>query len=64
MPREITDQEALLSSLKSLELTSELFIELNGKLKNAGDLEVIVDGRDYGNGKKVGSLRAVAYLRR
>src|SRR5688572_135146 len=54
MPREITDREAILSSLKSLELTSELFIEVNGKLKNAGDLEVIVDGRDYGNGKKVG----------
>ena len=54
MPHEITDREAILASLKSLELTSELFLEVNGKLKNAGDLEVIVDGRDYGNGKRVG----------
>jgi Fe-S-cluster-containing dehydrogenase component/CRP-like cAMP-binding protein len=62
MPREITDREAILSSLKSLELTSELFIEVNGKLKNAGDLEVIVDGRDYGNGKRVGPyVRLLAY---
>ncbi len=62
MPREITDREAILSSLKTLELTSELFIEQNGKLKNAGDLEVIVDGRDYGNGKKVGPyVRLLAY---
>ena len=62
MPREITDREAILSSMKSLELTSELFIEVNGKLKNAGDLEVIVDGRDYGNGKKVGPyVRLLTY---
>ena len=45
MPREITDKEAILSGLKSLELTSELFIEVNGKLKNANDLEVIVEGK-------------------
>ncbi len=62
MPREITDREAILSSMKAMEVTSELFIELNGKLKNAGDLEVIVDGRDYGNGKKVGPyVRLLAY---
>jgi Fe-S-cluster-containing dehydrogenase component/CRP-like cAMP-binding protein len=62
MPREITDKEAMISSLKSLELTSELFIEQNGKLKNAGDLEVIVEGRDYGNGKSVGPyVRLLAY---
>jgi len=62
MPREITDREAILTSLKSLELTSELFLEVNGKLKNAGDLEVIVDGRDYGNGKKVGPyVRLLSY---
>src|SRR5438552_346220 len=54
MPREITDRELLLSALKKLELTSELFQEQNGKLKYAGDLEVIVHGRDYGNGKRVG----------
>ncbi len=62
MPREITDREAILTSLKALELTSELFIEVNGKLKNAGDLEVIVDGRDYGNGKRVGPyVRLLGY---
>jgi len=62
MPREITDREAILTSLKSLELTSELFVEVNGKLKNAGDLEVIVDGRDYGNGKRVGPyVRLLGY---
>lgn len=62
MPREITDREAVLSSLKTLELTSELFLEVNGKLKSAADLEVIVDGRDYGNGKRVGPyVRLLAY---
>jgi Fe-S-cluster-containing dehydrogenase component/CRP-like cAMP-binding protein len=62
MPREITDREAILASMKTLEVTSELFLEQNGKLKNAGDLEVIVDGRDYGNGKKVGPyVRLLAY---
>ncbi|MDQ5845039.1 MAG: cyclic nucleotide-binding domain-containing protein [Acidobacteriota bacterium] len=62
MPREITDRETILSSLKSLEITSELFIELNGKLKNAGDLEVIVDGRENNSGKKVGPyVRLLAY---
>lgn len=54
MPSEVTDKDSLLAVLKDLELTSELFIEQNGKLKNAADLEVIVSGRDYGNGKKVG----------
>lgn len=62
MPREITDKNEILSSLKSLEITSDLFIEQNGKLKNAGDLEVIVEGRDYGNGKRVGPyVRLLAY---
>src|SRR5712691_9653195 len=62
MPREITDKNEILSSLKSLEITSELFIEQNGKLKNAGDLEVIVEGRDYGNGKRVGPyVRLLAF---
>jgi Fe-S-cluster-containing dehydrogenase component/CRP-like cAMP-binding protein len=54
MPHEITDKDSLLTAVKGLELTSELFLEQNGKLKNAADLEVIVHGRDYGNGKKVG----------
>lgn len=62
MPREITDRETILSSLKSLEITSELFLEQNGKLKNAGDLEVIVDGRENNSGKKVGPyVRLLAY---
>jgi Fe-S-cluster-containing dehydrogenase component/CRP-like cAMP-binding protein len=54
MPREITDREAILAGLKSLELTSELFIEVNGKLKNANDLEVIVQGKQNTSGKRVG----------
>ncbi|MGH9907314.1 MAG: cyclic nucleotide-binding domain-containing protein, partial [Pyrinomonadaceae bacterium] len=54
MPREITDLATLEAAVKNLELTSELFEEQNGKLKYGGDLEVIVRGRDYGNGKKVG----------
>jgi Fe-S-cluster-containing dehydrogenase component/CRP-like cAMP-binding protein len=62
MPREIKDREAIISSMKLMEVTSDLFIEVNGKLKNAGDLEVIVDGREYGNGKKVGPyVRLLAY---
>lgn len=62
MPREITDREAILSSLRSLEITSELFAEVNGKLKNAGDLEVIVDGRENSSGKKVGPyVRLLSY---
>lgn len=62
MPREITDRDAILSSLKSLELTSELFIEQNGKLKNANDLQVIVEGKENTSGKKVGPyVRLLAY---
>src|SRR6185295_10958782 len=62
MPREITDKEAILSGLKSLELTSELFIELNGKLKNANDLEVIVEGKQNPSGKRVGPyVRLLSY---
>jgi Fe-S-cluster-containing dehydrogenase component/CRP-like cAMP-binding protein len=62
MPREITDKEAILSGLKSLELTSELFIEQNGKLKNANDLEVIVEGKQNPSGKRVGPyVRLLGY---
>jgi Fe-S-cluster-containing dehydrogenase component/CRP-like cAMP-binding protein len=62
MPREVTDREAILSSLKSLEITADLFAEVNGKLKNAGDLEVIVDGRENNSGKKVGPyIRLLSY---
>ncbi|MEK6280480.1 MAG: cyclic nucleotide-binding domain-containing protein [Acidobacteriota bacterium] len=62
MPTEITDRTAILTSLKSLEITSDLFAEVNGKLKNAGDLEVIVDGRENSSGKKVGPyVRLLVY---
>jgi Fe-S-cluster-containing dehydrogenase component/CRP-like cAMP-binding protein len=62
MPREITDKEAILSGLKSLELTSELFVEVNGKLKNAGDLDVIVEGKVNASGKRVGPyVRLLTY---
>ena len=54
MPREVPHQEALTEAVKKLALTAELFEEQNGKLKYAGDLEVILRGRDYGNGKRVG----------
>jgi Fe-S-cluster-containing dehydrogenase component/CRP-like cAMP-binding protein len=62
MPREITDRDAILAGLKSLEITSELFIEVNGKLKNANDLEVIVEGKQNPSGKRVGPyVRLLAY---
>lgn len=62
MPREITDRDAILSGLKSLEITTDLFAEVNGKLKNAGDLEVIVDGRENSSGKRVGPyVRLLSY---
>jgi len=62
MPREVTDKEAILAALKSLELTSELFIEVNGKLKNANDLEVIVEGKVNATGKRVGPyVRLLTY---
>src|SRR5882672_9033409 len=62
MPREITDKESILSALKSLDLTSELFIEVNGKLKNANDLEVIVEGKVNAGGKRVGPyVRLLSY---
>ena len=54
MPREITDNAAILSALKSLDLTSELFVEVNGKLKNQNDLDVIVEGKVNATGKRVG----------
>ena len=62
MPQEITDQDALVAAVKQLELTAELFEEQNGKQKYATDLEVIVRGRDYGNGKRVGPyVRLLTY---
>jgi Fe-S-cluster-containing dehydrogenase component/CRP-like cAMP-binding protein len=54
MPREITDRDRVVTAVKNLPPTSELFEEENGKQKYETDLEVIVQGRDYGNGKRVG----------
>ncbi len=62
MPREIVDQELLVNAVKNLSLTAELFEELNGKAKFAGDQEVILQGRAYDNGKKVGPyVRLLVY---
>src|SRR6266550_6690878 len=62
MPHEVTDKAAITNALKSLDLTSELFIEVNGKLKNANDLEVIVEGKVNASGKRVGPyVRLLAY---
>jgi Fe-S-cluster-containing dehydrogenase component/CRP-like cAMP-binding protein len=62
MPQAITDQDTLVAAVKNLELTSELFEEQAGKLKYGTDLEVIVRGRDYAGGKKVGPyVRLLTY---
>lgn len=62
MPREITDRDRVVEAVKNLSLTAELFEEQNGKPKYHGDLEVIVHGRDYGNGKRVGPyVRLLAF---
>lgn len=62
MPREINDRSRVVEAVQRLALTAELFEEQNGKQKYAGDLEVIVQGRDYGNGKRVGPyVRLLAY---
>src|SRR5215510_856065 len=62
MPREITDRGRVVEAVQHLALTAELFEEQNGKQKYAADLEVIVQGRDYANGKRVGPyVRLLAY---
>jgi hypothetical protein len=62
MPREITDRGRVVEAIQNLALTAELFEEKDGKQKYASDLEVIVQGRDYGNGKRVGPyVRLLAY---
>ena len=62
MPREVPSQDALIEAVKNVPLTAELFDEQNGKQKYATDLEVIVNGRDYGNGKRVGPyMHLLAY---
>src|SRR4029434_1978222 len=62
MPREITDRGRVVEAVQNLSLTAELFEEQNGKQKYATDLEVIVQGRDYGNGKSVGPyIRLLIY---
>ncbi len=62
MPREITDRGRVVEAIQHLPLTAELFEEQNGKQKYATDLEVIAQGRDYGNGKRVGPyVRLLTY---
>src|SRR6185369_16831596 len=62
MPREITDRGRVVEAVQHLALTGELFEEQNGKQKYAADLEVIVQGRDYANGKRVGPyVRLLTY---
>src|ERR1041384_4006321 len=62
MPREITDRGRVVEAVQHLALTAELFEEQNGKQKYAADLEVIVQGRDYANGKRVGPyVRLLSY---
>jgi hypothetical protein len=62
MPREITDQKIILDVIGRLPIISELLEEQNGKRRYGGDLEVIVYGRDYSNGKKVGPyIRLLVY---
>src|ERR1044072_4516958 len=62
MPREITDRGRVVEAIQNLALTAELFEEKDGQQKYAGDLEVIVQGRDYGNGKRVGPyVRLLTY---
>ena len=51
-----------MEAVQNLALTAELFEEQNGKQKHAADLEVIVQGRDYANGKRVGPyVRLLTY---
>jgi Fe-S-cluster-containing dehydrogenase component/CRP-like cAMP-binding protein len=62
MPRAITDQDAILAAVAKLDIIAELLEEKDGKKKYGTDLEVIVEGRDYGNGKKVGPyVRLLVY---
>ena len=62
MPREITDRGRVVEAIQDLALTAELFEEENGKQKRAPDLEVIVQGKDYANGKRVGPyVRLLTY---
>src|ERR1700754_670806 len=62
MPREITDRDRVVEAVKNLALTAELFEEQNGKQKYGGDLEVILYGREYAGGKRVGPyVRLLTY---
>lgn len=62
MPREITDRGRVVEAVQRLALTAELFEEQNGEQKYAADLEVIVQGRESANGKRVGPyVRLLAY---
>ncbi len=42
MPREIADRDLLVCAVRNLSLTAELFEELKGKPKYAGDREVVL----------------------
>jgi Fe-S-cluster-containing dehydrogenase component/CRP-like cAMP-binding protein len=62
MPREITDRGRVVEAIQKLSPIAELFEEQNGKQKYGTDLEVIVQGRDYANGKTVGPyVRLLTY---
>ncbi|HEY6804135.1 MAG TPA: cyclic nucleotide-binding domain-containing protein [Pyrinomonadaceae bacterium] len=62
MPREITDRDRVVEAVKNLALTAELFEEQNGKQQYGSDLEVIVYGREYAGGKRVGPyVRLLTY---
>src|SRR5258708_3569462 len=62
MPREITDQDRIVDAVRKLDITPELFEAQTGNPKYAGDLEVVVHGRAYGNGKQVGPyVRLLTY---
>src|SRR6266481_4476049 len=62
MPQVISNPDILVEAVKKLELTAELFEEQAGKPKYKGDLEVVVYGRDYAAGKKVGPyVRLLTY---
>src|SRR6266850_2440730 len=54
MPQVITNHDSIIEAIKHLDLTAELFAEHEGKLKYEKDLDVIVRGREYANGKRVG----------
>ncbi len=62
MPQVINNKELLKNVIRELDLTAELFAEVNGKQLYAGDLEMLIQGRQYGNEFTVGPYsRLVRY---